>query len=76
MWIFAHTEFALFHVADTRSRAELEKILRLNYIGVLSSDDYSVYNGYDIKAQQKCLVHLRRHFKKLIKAGVKSIRFG
>ena len=41
-----HTEFALFHVADTRSPAELEKILGLNYIGVLSSDDYSVYNGY------------------------------
>jgi transposase len=27
----------------------------------------SVYNGYDVKAQQKCLAHLRRHFKKLIK---------
>ena len=26
-----------------------------------------MYNGYDVKAQQKCLAHLRRHFKKLIK---------
>lgn len=67
LWIFAHTGFALFHAADTRSRAELENILGLNYTGVLSSDDYSVYNGYDVKAQQKCLAHLRRHFKKLIK---------
>lgn len=47
--------------------AELETILGLNYNGVLSSDDYCVYNGYDVKAQQKCLAHLRRHFKKLIK---------
>jgi hypothetical protein len=47
--------------------AELETILGLNYSGVLSSDDYSVYNGYDVKAQQKCLAPLRRHFKKLIK---------
>jgi transposase len=67
LWIFANTNFALFHAADTRSRAELEAILGLSYSGVLSSDDYSVYNGYDVKAQQKCLAHLRRHFKKLIK---------
>jgi transposase len=55
LWIFANTDFALFHAADTRSRAELESILGSNYNGVLSSDDYSVYNGYDVKAQQKCL---------------------
>ncbi|MFH7028788.1 MAG: IS66 family transposase [Heteroscytonema crispum UTEX LB 1556] len=67
LWIFASTDFALFHAADTRSRAELEIILGMSYDGVLSSDDYCVYNGYDVKAQQKCLAHLRRHFKKLIK---------
>lgn len=66
LWIFANTNFALFHAADTRSRAEVEFILGLNYNGVLSSDDYSVYNGYDVKAQHKCLAHLGRHFKKLI----------
>lgn len=26
-----------------------------------------VYNGYPAKAQQKCLAHLRRHFKKVVK---------
>lgn len=67
LWIFANTDFALFHAADTRSRAELEAILGLSYEGVLSSDDFSAYNGYAVKAQQKCQAHLRRHFKKLIK---------
>ncbi|BAZ29660.1 transposase IS66 (plasmid) [Cylindrospermum sp. NIES-4074] len=67
LWIFANTDFALFHAADTRSRAELESLLGSSYEGVLSSDDYSAYNGYPVKAQQKCLAHLRRHFKKLIK---------
>ncbi|BAY45702.1 transposase IS66 [Scytonema sp. HK-05] len=77
LWIFASTDFALFHAADTRSRAELETILGLNYGGVLSSDDYSVYNGYEVKAQQKCLAHLRRHFKKLIKLpGLNNLRIG
>ena len=34
---------------------------------MLSSDDLSVYNGYLVAAQQKCLAHLRRHFKRLLK---------
>lgn len=77
LWIFANTDFALFHAADTRSRAELETILGLNYNGVLSSDDYCVYNGYEVKAQQKCLAHLRRHFKKLIKLpGLNNLEIG
>ena len=30
--------------------------------GVIISDDLSVYNGYPVAGQQKCLAHLRRHF--------------
>lgn len=26
-----------------------------------------VYNGYNVKDQQKCLAHLRRHFLRLVK---------
>jgi transposase len=66
LWVIANSEFCLFTAADTRSRAELEAILGTQYFGVISSDDYSVYNGYQAFAQQKCLAHLRRHFKKLI----------
>lgn len=52
-------------------------ILGSNYNGVLSSDDYNVYNGYDVKAQQKCLAHLRRHFKKLMKLpGLNNLKIG
>jgi transposase len=66
LWVVANSEFCLFTAADTRSRAELEAILGAKYTGVISSDDFSVYNGYPAFAQQKCLAHLRRHFKKLI----------
>jgi transposase len=66
LWVIANNDFCLFQAADTRSRAELEAILGTEYSGVLCSDDYSVYNGYNVKEQQKCLAHLRRHFKKLI----------
>ena len=41
-----------------------------DFAGVLSSDDFSVYNGaIVVGAQQKCLAHLRRHFKKVLLIG-------
>lgn len=67
MWVACGVGFCLFHAGDTRSRAELETLLGNSFDGVLSSDDFSVYNGYRVKAQQKCLAHLRRHFKKVSK---------
>jgi transposase len=69
LWVVCGVGFCLFHAADTRSRAELEVLLGESFAGVLSSDDFSVYNGYPVAAQQKCLAHLRRHFKKVIKLG-------
>lgn len=66
LWVVANQNFCLFHAADTRSRAELEHILGREYRGVLSSDDFSVYNGYAVESQQKCLAHLRRHFLHLV----------
>ena len=77
LWVATNKAFCLFRAADTRSRAELESLLGSEYRGVLSSDDFSVYNGYPVIsplgmreaiAQQKCLAHMRRHFKSLIKS--------
>lgn len=67
LWTATGKDFCLFHAADTRSRAELETMLGNEFAGVLSSDDFSVYNGCQVGAQQKCLAHLRRHFKKVLK---------
>ena len=41
-------------------------MLGTEFSGVLSSDDFSVYNGCAVQAQQKCLAHLLRHFKKVL----------
>jgi transposase len=67
MWVACGVGFCLFHAGDTRSRAELELLLGMSFAGVLSSDDFSVYNGYPVSAQQKCLAHLKRHFNKVVK---------
>lgn len=70
LWAFTGDGFCLFHAADTRSRDELEFVLGQHFAGVLSSDDFSVYNGYDAASQQKCLAHLLRHFKRVAKLKV------
>ena len=69
LWVVTGRQFCLFHAGDTRSRNELEVMLGTEFQGILSSDDFSVYNGYQVLGQQKCLAHLRRHFKKVIKLG-------
>jgi len=66
LWTASIEGFCLFHAADTRGRVELETMLDTEFAGVLSSDDFSVYNGGNIAAQQKFLAHLRRHFKKVL----------
>ena len=72
LWVFTTSDVCLFHAGDTRSRAELIAVLGSEYSGVMSSDDLRVYNGYPVAAQQKCLAHLRRHFKRLLKLPGKN----
>jgi transposase len=67
LWQFGTEQLSLFHAGDTRGRIELSSRLGLQFGGCLVSDDFSVYNGYAAAAQQKCLAHLRRHFKKIEK---------
>lgn len=67
LWVLAGKKFCLFHGGDTRGRRELEILLGSSYDGVIISDDFSVYNGYRVAGQQKCLAHLRRHFQRLSK---------
>jgi transposase len=72
LWTASGDGFCLFHAADTRGRVELETMLGTEFAGVLSSDDFSVYNGCSVKAQQKCLAHLLRHFKRVLKLPGKN----
>ncbi|MEG4329224.1 IS66 family transposase [Microcoleus sp. herbarium5] len=44
LWTASGKGFCLFHAADTRGRVELETMLGKEFAGVLSSDDFSVYN--------------------------------
>ena len=67
LWVFTNPQFCLFRAGDTRRREEIKAQIGEQYSGVIISDDFNVYNGYDVNSQQKCLAHLPRHAKKLIK---------
>lgn len=43
--------------------------LRSKFDGLVSNDEYRAYKGYAVKAQQKCLLHLRRHIKQVVNLG-------
>ena len=76
-WPILPVYFALYPRQGCSHNPGYVKCDRYIQQALLSSDDYSVYNGYDVKAQQKCLAHLRRHFKKLIKLpGVNNQKIG
>jgi len=60
LWVSAGKDFVYFMLQIRVRAPELVQQLE-EFDGVLSSDDYSAYNGYPVKAQQKCLAHLRRH---------------
>jgi transposase len=70
LWNISGEGFSLFHAGDTRGRRELEELLGKSFPGVLISDDFSIYNGYSVAAQQKCLAHLLRHFKQVEKLKI------
>ncbi len=67
LWVFTNPQFCLFRASDTRGREEIKAQIGEQYSGVIISDDFNVYNGYDVNAQQKCLAHLRRHAQRLVK---------
>ena len=65
--VFGNPQFCLFRASDTRGREEIKDQIGEQYSGVIISDDFNVYNGYDVNSQQKCLAHLRRHAQRLVK---------
>lgn len=77
LWVFANPNFCLFRAGGTRSRKEIEDQLGAQYPGIIISDDFSVYNGYPVAAQQKCQAHLRRHCQRLLKTpGINNKSIG
>ena len=65
-WCFRGKGFTVFHIDPSRSSAVLERLLGIDYAGVISSDFHSVYKRFSqvSKARlQLCWAHLIREVK-------------
>jgi len=63
-WLWVSAEEVLSVSCRGYPLRVVRSTVRFEFDGIISSDDFSVYNGYPAGSQQKCLAHLRRHFKK------------
>lgn len=67
LWCFATSNETYFMIHPTRGEAALDEFFKDYFDGVLVSDFYAAYNSVECRASQKCLVHLLRELKNILK---------
>jgi transposase len=67
LWSVSTKALSLFHIDKSRGLKVLQGILGPRFPGILIVDFLSVYSRYEAKAIQRCLVHLLREIRKILK---------
>jgi transposase len=74
LWAVVTSHLAVFAIYNRRDRASAEKLLGVEFAGVLGTDRYSSYDW--VKRRQLCWAHLRRDWQAFIDRGGTSRRLG
>lgn len=67
LWKFSNKKVCVSHIDKSRGQAVVDKIIGDTYDGVLITDFLSAYNKIGARAKQRCLVHILRDLKKVMK---------
>ena len=67
LWKFSNKQISLTHIDKSRGQKVVEDMLGKDYGGVLISDFLSAYNKIKTKSKQRCIPHLLRDLKKVIR---------
>lgn len=67
LWNLSNRRLALVHIDPSRGLKVLKNLLGETFRGVLIADFLGVYNKYKAKAIQRCLVHLLREIRKMLR---------
>ena len=67
LWSLSTKKLSFFHVDKSRRLKVLQGLLGERFKGTLIVDFLRVYNRYKAKSIQRCLVHLLREIKKMLK---------
>lgn len=76
LWVVAAPLVAYFEIQLSRGKEVVQKLLGLNFAGILSSDRYKGYAWVDVYRRQLCWAHLIRNFKKIAGRSGKSGEIG
>jgi transposase len=77
LWLAATRLVAVFVVHPWRNRSALESLLGRDFLGILCSDRWVVYNEWpDPFDRQLCWAHLKRNWQALVERGGSAKRIG
>jgi transposase len=72
LWVGATSLVTIFVLLATRSAEGIKRLLGEDFAGILGSDRWTAYNGFDPLRRQVCWAHLKRDFQALFERGGES----
>jgi len=72
LWVGATSLVTVFVLLATRSAEGIKRLLGEDFTGILGSDRWTAYNGFNPLHRQVCWAHLKRDFQALIDRGGES----
>jgi transposase len=72
LWVGATSLVTVFLLLATRSAEGIQRLLGEDFAGILGSDRWTAYNGFDPLRRQVCWAHLKRDFQALFERGGES----
>ena len=67
LWKLSNKKVCISHIDKSRGQKVIEGLIGEKFLGVIISDFLSAYNKVKAKAKQRCLVHLLRDLKKVLR---------
>lgn len=72
LWVGATSLVTVFLLLATRSAEGIKRLLGEDFTGILGSDRWTAYSGFDPLRRQVCWAHLIRDFQALFERGGES----
>lgn len=72
LWVAATGTVAAFIISPWRNLKALIRLLGAEFVGILCSDRWRVYDEWPLLQRQVCWAHLKRNWEKLVERGGKA----
>lgn len=76
LWVAVTQFLTVFVVSADRSRKTIEKMLGVDFQGIVTSDRHGAYNVFSPEQRSLCQAHLKRDYKALVDLGAEGKNIG